>query len=222
MILESVGLDKNLIIYFRTRVRKWGRKNYIDYPWRSTSNIWHAVVAEIMLQRTKVDQVLPVYNDFIRRFPDAVSYLKTVEKSGEDIFGKLGLRWRNEILGRTAAHFVKNGIPEDRISLLETPGVGDYVASAILSLHFEKRELLIDSNIIRLYGRFIGFNYDNETRRKRWFRELVDDITPGKNVKEFNYAVLDYAMKMCTLIPDCNRCLVRRKCYYFNKMNAEL
>ena len=46
---------------------------------------------------------------------------------------------------------------DNKIDLLKLPGVGEYIASAFRSFHFGKREFIIDSNVVRLYGRFYGW-----------------------------------------------------------------
>ena len=62
-------IDNFNISYFKKRLIDWGRVNFKDFPWRRTKNKWHYLVAEIMLQRTKADQVEPVYLSFVRSFP---------------------------------------------------------------------------------------------------------------------------------------------------------
>jgi len=48
---------------------QWGKEHYKDYPWRQPDQLWHGLVAEILLQRTKAKNVIPVYEMFIKRFP---------------------------------------------------------------------------------------------------------------------------------------------------------
>jgi A/G-specific adenine glycosylase len=43
-------------------------------------------------------------------------------------------------------------IPANRIELLDIPGVGDYVADAMLVFAF-KRRTIVDSNVVRKEGR---------------------------------------------------------------------
>ena len=189
--------------------------NPISYPWRETDNLWHAIVAEIMLQRTKVNQVLPAYEAFVLRFQTPQEF---VSKNDSNVFSGLGLSWRNDTLKEVARTFIRDGIPKTQKDLLSIAGIGDYISSAIVSLHWGKRASLVDSNIIRLYGRFFGFSYDNETRRKKWFQIFVNDLTPQRNVLDYNYAVLDCAMIICKTRPRCNECHLRKACtFYKNK-----
>jgi len=205
---------------FRRRIKEWYLTRKTNYPWRKTKNKWHALVAEIMLQRTNADQVKPVYQKFVKNYRTPEDFLKKCSKN-TNIFKNLGLIWRNELLFESAKAISKYGIPNNKEKLLQIPGIGNYIASAFLSLHLNKRAVLIDSNIVRLYARYFGFSYDGETRRKKWFYELADSITPKRNIKEFNYSILDFSRNICTYRPHCNECSLRRKCSYFEKSQKQ-
>jgi len=199
------------IDYFRTRVLRWGRQNFEHFPWRSTANKWHALVAEIMLQRTKADQVEPVYVDFVGLYDSPKDFLD----NPVNVFSRLGLSARNEQFREFNRKIAERGIPSTKADLLQLPGIGEYIASAFLSLHCGVRETLIDSNIVRVYGRFFGFTTDAETRRKKWFRQLADRVTPMGNHKAFNYALIDFSRNVCKLRPDHSACPVRERCCFF-------
>jgi len=190
----------------------WGRRNYAKYPWRSTPNRWHALVAEIMLQRTRADQVVGPYQDFVRRYPDPGDFL-VAPNTG--VFDSLGLITREKRLGDLALALQGSDIPEGRASLLALPGVGSYIAAAFRSFHCGIRDVIIDSNVVRLYGRLFGFEYDGETRRKPWLRELADRITPARIYRDFNYAVIDFTRSICKPRPDCGHCMLNAQCAYY-------
>ena len=46
----------------------WFKNNQRDLPWRK-SNAWGVLVSEIMLQQTPVARVLPIYNEWMKRWP---------------------------------------------------------------------------------------------------------------------------------------------------------
>ena len=76
--------------YLKNRIISWGQKNYYNFPWRSTENSWHALCAEIMLQRTNADQVVPVYTSFCIKYPTPDDFKK---KSRSNPFkSKLGTK----------------------------------------------------------------------------------------------------------------------------------
>ena len=207
------SIEDRLITYFRDNLIRWGRKNFSDFPWRNTKNKWHALVAEIMLQRTKAEQVLPVYQSFCAKYETPFEYLKDPKTS---VFQSLGLNWRERELRKLAEALLKTEIPRDKKSLLGLPGVGDYITSAYRSLHLGTRDVIIDSNVVRIYGKFFGFKTDGETRRKKWLMGLSDRITPARRFKDFNYGLIDFTRTVCKPKPLCDACVIRKKCSYYN------
>ena len=59
-------------------------------------------MAEMMLQRTRVEQVLPVYLKFMKRFPDVRSLAEAKEEEISVFVAKLGLLWRSKIMKEMA------------------------------------------------------------------------------------------------------------------------
>lgn len=205
--------DKNLVGYFRKKLVKWEKENFVKFPWRFCTNKWHCLAVEIMLQRTKAEQVVPVFIDFCIKYPKPENYYN--DKSA-NIFNSLGLQQRNKEFILLSKYLINNQIPDKKEELLELPGVGEYVASAYLSLHKNKRSVIIDSNVVRLYARFFGFEYNGETRRKKWFIELAEELTPHRTFYFYNYGLLDLPRNVCKTKPVCNVCPLKLKCVYHN------
>ena len=207
--------DREDVDYFRTRVLRWGRHNFKHFPWRSAKNSWHALAAEIMLQRTQADQVLPVFMRFAAKYQEPADYIA----APTPLFSGLGLPIRDDqflVLNRTLA---SAGLPAEKAELLKLPGVGDYIASAFVSLHLRKWAALIDANTVRVYGRFFGFETGPETRRKRWLVELAEEITPMRVFRDYNYAIIDFSREICTpRKPRHEACPVRRRCRYLQNV----
>lgn len=119
----------------------------------------------------------------------------------------LGLHWRGPLFLAMAERVASGGMPgDDLAALVQLPGVGPYAASAYLSMHRDKRAPIVDSNVVRLVTRILGRTHDGETRRKKWLIELVERITPSQQVRNFNFALLDLAMKVCRPAPLCDEC----------------
>ena len=176
-------------------------------------NKWHLLVAEIMLQRTRAEQVIPEYLKFIDKYKSPHDYIMD---SYYNPFASLGLSWRHDILKDLCRILKNKSIPESKTDLLKLPGVGDYVAAAYRSLHLNVRDYIIDSNIVRLYSRFFGFSSDGELRRKKWLKDFADNLTPIKNFRRFNYGLIDYTRTICKVKPLCNGCVIRKKCLFNN------
>ena len=209
---DMEDISDNLSKYFRKAILKWGKQNFSDFPWRKTTNKWHSLVAEIMLQRTRAEQVLPVYEWFSSKYQKPCDYLKDQNSA---VFKSLGLYWRETCLKNLAVILCESDIPTDKNSLLDLPGIGEYAASAYLSLHLGKREPIIDSNVVRLYGRFFGFQTDNETRRSSAIINLAEVLTPKKKFRDYNYGLIDFTRIVCRTKPIHRICPINRKCNYY-------
>jgi A/G-specific adenine glycosylase len=208
--MNDIGLPPTDIRYFRERIMNWARQYCGDFPWRVTTNRWHALVAEIMLQRTRAEQVIPIFAAFAERYASPTDYLRDKDAC---VFHSLGLFWREQYLAQLATILSERDIPDDKESLLKLPGVGEYVASAYLSLHAGRREPIIDSNVVRLYGRFFRFETDGETRRDPEMRHLAELLTPERNFKDYNYGIIDLTRTICKLKPLHEICPLRRRCH---------
>ena len=202
----------------RSILIEWGRKNFDNFPWRTTNNHFHALIAELMLQRTKAEQVLPIYSSFVTQYK-TVHNASANSSSIMELLKPLGLNWRiRKIVELINELDLKGGkIPNNYAGLIELSGVGSYVASAYLSFHLGIRASIVDSNAVRLWSRFFGMKKSGEMRRKKELLMLVDEITPETDYKDFNYAVLDHTRKICKSKPLCNDCSLSCYCEYYKQ-----
>ncbi len=211
IVLDRV--QDELIYYLRKKLLIWGRDNYYDFPWRHENNAFHSLISEILLQRTRAEQVVRVYLNFKKQFPDPASLAKADIKKIEDVIAPLGLKWRATYLSELGTRIMAAGnIPLDIEALQELPGVGRYSASAYLSLHAGKRAAVVDSNIVRFYGRFFGFKTETETRRDKSILHLADHITPKRVYRDFNYGLIDFTRTICKPKVNHMMCPIRRRC----------
>ena len=202
---------------------EWEQNNYDSFPWRETDNDFHALIAELMLQRTRANQVVTIYNEFTSRYPTLKAAVKAEKNEMRDILSHLGLNWRIEKIIQLIEELKKYKLVPDKYEeLVKLPGVGDYVASAYLSLHRDKYRSIIDANAVRLWGRLFGFQTGPETRRKKKFKTLVDRITPTKNCRLFNLGVLDLSRKACKTKPLHMKCPFIHICNHYQVKTDEL
>ena len=163
-----------------------------------------------MLQRTRANSVVDVYEQFVFAFETPSRLGRAPLKRIEKLLYPLGLRWRArhiKNLGRALDE--RGGTPPTSLAeLITLPGVGPYAAAAYLGFHTNSRAVIIDANVVRFLCRLIGYEYDGETRRKRWLLDFADKITPRKNVKSYNYSLLDFTMQICAPHPKCEQCPV--------------
>ena len=185
------------------------------YPWREELPLWQALIAEVMLQRTRADQVVPTFNQFRVRYPGPVALGHASKEELTGLVEPLGLRWRGRLLYQLGQEIARLGgaLPMDQPALEALPGVGPYAAAATLSLHANRRAVLIDSNFVRVLCRLVGATYDGETRRERWLRDLAEALTPPRAHRAYNYAVLDLAALVCLpRTPKCDECPILKWC----------
>jgi A/G-specific adenine glycosylase len=216
MPIDVCLVSQELALYLRKKLLAWEQKNYPTFPWRDETHPFHALVAEVLLQRTRAEQVVPVYLNFIRVFPNPANLAQTNIPDIEKVIAPLGLRWRAKFLHELGKELVAGGsVPADLASLRKLPGVGPYAASAYLSFHVGRRVPIVDSNVVRFYGRFFGFRTGPETRRDRQLFKLADSVTPKRIFKKFNYAIIDFTRAICRPKPLHDICPLAKRCAFY-------
>lgn len=202
----------------RNCLLSWFEKNGRSFPWRRTRDPYKILVAEIMLQRTRAEQVVSVYEEFIQRFPDIESLARAGKEEVRKYFSKLGLLWRADLVVDLAKELVTRFggiVPSEREKLLSLPGVGDYIADAILSFAYGMDIAVVDSNVCRVLSRVFGLEQHGEARRDRRFKELAQRMVPRGKSREFNWAMIDFASMVCIpRKPKCVACPLKSICTY--------
>jgi A/G-specific adenine glycosylase len=163
-----------------------------------------------MLHRTRADQVVPVYNNFISNYPTVYDITKAKIEDIKTILHPLGLFWRNKLISKMALEIVikYNGtIPTSLEELESLPGVSQYIAAATRCFAFGYPEPTLDTNTVRIIGRVLGLKINENSRRDPNFKKLYEQIIDKKYPKNFNYAMIDLGSLVCTpKNPKCNLC----------------
>ena len=194
----GAAFSEKQIRRIRKLIWKQGKAHQKTFPWREDVGMWHGLAAEVLLQRTRADSVVPVFERFRSRFVEPQDMADASEDDIFEVVASLGLHWRVPLLKKLGEELSRLGtVPTDRKGLKALPGIGDYSAAAFRTFHANERDVLVDANTTRLCCRLTGASYDGETRRKPWVRALLDRLTPQRNHGEFNYALLDFTMAIC-------------------------
>jgi len=211
--------SKQEIYEFRNSILKWFENNKRDYPWRETDDPFRLLIAEIMLRRTNADQVKNVYIKFFKKYPDLYSVSKANEKDIEEILYPLGLKWRVPSIISVARQIQEKcdgNLPQTRSELINLPGVGDYVAGAVLSIAFNKNEWIVDSNIVRLFKRYFSIETSKEGRRDKQIIDIAKVYSSFNESREANLAILDFAALVCSpKNSNHNGCVLKTNCSYW-------
>ncbi len=143
------------------RLGAWWEANARDLPWRfGRATPWGVLVSEVMSQQTQMSRVVPYWNDWMARWPDARALAAAPKADVITAWGRLGYprrALRLQECARVVAEEYGDELPRTYDELVALPGIGDYTASAVLSFAFGERIAVIDTNIRRVLSRvFLG------------------------------------------------------------------
>ena len=123
---------------------------------------------------------------------------------------------KDEAIGRHCWEVFKASICEKRCSLRQTIETGEQIINQSIFIIDSKGERIpiVDSNVVRFYGRFFSFNTGPETRREKRILQLAEHITPKRAFRDFNYALIDFTRAICRPKPCHKVCPIARKCLF--------
>jgi A/G-specific adenine glycosylase len=207
---DLAGFAPRLLAWFEREGRK-------DLPWQRAPTPYRVWVSEIMLQQTQVRTVIPYFERFVARFPDAIALADAPVDEVLHLWSGLGYYARARNLHR-AAELVRDRhggeLPTDADVLAALPGIGRSTAGAILSLALGLRHPILDGNVKRVLARHCavaGWPGEAAVSRRLW--SLAESVTPTECVGAFNQALMDLGATVCTRSrPACDRCPVAASC----------
>jgi A/G-specific adenine glycosylase len=193
----------------------WFKKNKRDLPWRKT-DAWGVLVSEIMLQQTPVQRVLPIYSEWMSRWPTPTHLAKASPAEVITAWGRLGYP-RRALRLHECAKVITNElggkIPETEAELRKLPGIGEYTAAAMVAFAFEGRSLVLDINIRRLFSRLYQGEEAPKAAPTKAERLEYAEYVPQKNAHLWAAATMELGALICTAKnPLCGRCPVADEC----------
>ena len=98
---------------------EWANIHYRIFPWRKKIPLWRGILVEVLLQRTRASQVVPVFEKMMQLYPNAASMKHMTDRDSGDLLKSLGLNWRVPIFTRLANELgFRNGrVKRDPIEL---------------------------------------------------------------------------------------------------------
>lgn len=202
---------------FRRALLAWYGIHGRDLPWRKTSDPYHILVSEIMLQQTQVDRVLPKYAEWLEKYPSFEALASARITDVTTTWRPLGYNIRPRRLhaiAREAVERYDGQLPSDEETLLSFKGIGAYTAGAIRSFAFGQRAAILDTNVARVLFRVFVARGDPKAhamRKQLW--AISEVLVPRKRVFDFNQALMDLGATVCTARnPQCAACPMSRMC----------
>jgi A/G-specific adenine glycosylase len=169
-----------------------------------------------MLQQTQAATVIPFFYRFMNALPTVHQLAATDEQDVLRLWEGLGYYRRAQNLHRTAQLIVREHggeIPDDPAVLMKLPGIGRYIAGAILSQAYQQRLPILEANSQRVLCRLIGLRDDprrGASRRLLW--AVAEALLPVRAVGQFNQALMELGALVCKAAPLCESCPVAKLC----------
>ena len=205
-------------------VINWYEKNGRNLPWRPQKgnkvDPYHILLSEFMLQQTVVKTVIPYFKKFTRKYPTIFKLAETKLDYILSDWSGLGYYRRARNLHQTANIITNdfNGkIPQEYKTLLKFPGIGDYTASAILSIAFDKPSNVIDGNIERIICRLNKITKRLDHAKKEIIL-IASSYVPNKNNSLYTQGLMDIGATICRpRNTHCFKCPLIKFCGVANK-----
>jgi len=222
----------------RQRLLGWwevqGRRSAEQKPWMVTADgRWPesgedlcclgAWVAEVMLQQTQLQVVLPYWRRWIAAFPSLEALAEAEEHDvllhwqGLGYYARArrlhrGARQLLEPAGSAAAGAPADPFPRTLEAWLALPGIGRSTAGGILSSAFDLPQPILDGNVKRVLARLIA-SPRPPARQLAGFWRLSEQLLDPRRPREFNQALMDLGATVCTpRQPRCSACPWQGSC----------
>ena len=211
------------------KILNWYDLNRRSLPWRKNVSLqkrqYYTLISEFMLQQTQVATVVPYFNRFIKDIPNLRKLAKVQNKKLIKLWEGLGYYSRARNLKKTSKIIIKKfrgKIPDNFEDLKSLPGIGNYTASAILAIAFNKPYIPLDGNIERVLKRYLYLKKNKEITK--------DNLIQKKNIfgtssrsSDYAQALMELGALICKPInPLCRQCPISNKCKSFKKKDFNL
>lgn len=196
------ALDQRRAARLRAELLAWFANARRALPWRRDRDAYRVWISEAMLQQTRVETVVPYFERFLARFPDARALADADEASVLAAWSGLGYYRRARSLHAAARAIVERhggAFPRTRDDALALPGIGPYTAGAVLSIAYDAPEALVDGNVARVLARLFALDGAPESpafQRRVW--ELARSLVPERGAGEWNQALMELGALVCT------------------------
>ena len=218
---------KDLII--TNKILNWYDINKRSLPWRKKTSLkkkqYYTLVSEFMLQQTQVSTVIPYFNRFVKNIPDLETLANYDNRKLIKLWEGLGYYSRVRNLKKTAQFITYNfnkKLPSNFIDLKSLPGIGDYTASAISAIAFNKPLIPLDGNIERVLKRYLYLKKEKQIQKKNLINKK-EIFGTSKRSGDYAQALMELGALICKPSnPLCDKCPISKNCRSFIKSDFAL
>jgi A/G-specific adenine glycosylase len=197
----------------------WYDRHARDLPWRDpAAGAWGVLVSEVMLQQTPVARVLPVWHEWLRRWPEPAALAAEAPAEAIRAWGRLGYPRRALRLHECAVAVVARHdgrVPDDVAALLALPGIGGYTARAVAAFAYGQRHPVVDTNVRRMVSRAVAGRDDDGAATSAGDLARVEALLPTEPLvaARASAAFMELGALVCTArTPDCGECPIAGTC----------
>jgi len=210
--------------WFRKQLLRWFRQNARRFSWRRKRvSTYERVICEALLQRTQAQTINAFLPAFIRQFPSWSSLAKASDRDLEACLKPIGLwRRRAQSLLQLAREMSsrRGRFPRTREEIEALPGVGQYIANAILLFTRRSPEPLVDVNMARVLERYFGPRLLADIRFDSYLQQLARRVVSSADPVSVNWAILDLAALVCKRdAPLCSACPLLARCQFARRQS---
>lgn len=200
-------------------VTEWFRCHARDLPWRREGfSAWGTLVSEFMLQQTQVARVVPILEEWLRRWPTPADLAASPASEVLRAWGRLGYPRRALALHACATAIAErhgNRVPEEVEALLALPGVGDYTARAVAVFAYGHRHPVVDTNVRRVIARAVQGVAVPAAPNARRDLPAMAALLPDDRAEQrlFNAGMMELGAIVCgSRNPRCEECPLAPSC----------
>jgi len=168
-----------------------------------------------MLQQTRVETVVPYFENFVSRWPTLKQFATANIEDVLQAWSGLGYYSRARRLHQAAQICVQSGgVPQNLQDLLALPGVGPYTAGAIASIAFDQRAPAVDGNVERVLSRVLAIAEDPRAKQgKQRILQFVQRLLEQGSARDLNQALMELGALVCKpKSPNCAQCPLTLLC----------
>jgi len=202
---------------FSNHLLQWYDEHKRDLPWRHTDDPYVIWISETILQQTRIEQGLDYFHRFMSKFPTYQDLAMATEDEVMKMWQGLGYYSRARNL-HAAAKSISGSFPKTYDEVIKLKGVGPYTAAAICSFAYGLPYAVLDGNVYRVLGRYLGIPEEIETSKgKKIYSEAANYLLSKNRPADFNQAIMDFGAIHCTQYsPKCDSCPLADGCYAYS------
>jgi A/G-specific adenine glycosylase len=206
LIVKTRTLFQKEISLFQNTIYEHYHAHGRSFPWRQTTDPYHILVSEFMLQQTQTERVINYYGLFIEQFPNFRTLANAKLKDVLERWHGLGYNRRAIHLKKAAEEVMiryQGKLPESFDEIVKLPGIGSATAGAILAFAFNKPVAFIETNIRRVFIHV--FFQDRRDIRDGDILPFVKKTLDEDNPRQWYYALMDYGAMLKKNVSNPNR-----------------